>query len=133
MPTTVGPVTVTDSGCGVQTLGQNVFVVSCAAQVANNTAQPVVLTVQQAMPDGTATTEGSLQTQTLQANQAVNLPAPGTGQAWLVTAISEAKAQRLATDVNAAGYVILGLAIYGGYRLFQDHKHQLWFYRLFRG
>lgn len=125
MPTTVGPVTVTDSGCGVQTLGQNTCVVSCAAQIVNTSGKPVVLSYQQASSDGTPITEGSIEVQTLQANGKVNLPAPASGQSWLVVAISENRAQHLAEDVNVAGWVIFGLAIYGGYRLYQDHKHRL--------
>lgn len=121
----VGPLTITP-GSAVQTLARDDGWLACripqAATLTNTSAQPLVVQVAVAVPEGDGSQQVATLTEsfTLAPGATWQLSAPPAGHAWLVTAATR-QAVRVATWW-AVGLLVVGggLAAYGTVSLVRD-------------
>ena len=98
--------------------------VGCAVHLTNVGSRTYWVAVQS---NGGSTGTGWIASETrlLYPGQSWTLPAPPTGQQWVILAVPRRRVHAVLERVEIVGLGIAALAAYGGYKLWQD-RHSWW-------
>jgi hypothetical protein len=119
----VGPLLI-DAECQpVRVLDGIGWTLACGGTITNASGQVVAVDAKVQTVDGSAAAQE--QQKTLAPGASTTLTDPGSGNRWVVTALSQEQAGEILIGVAAVGAVVGGLALYGLYAAGRDVAHRL--------